>query len=61
MQTVTTDYAAEHLHELIDQVIRGETIQLSIDGSPVARLVRVDTDHDNDVPAAEGEEAFYGD
>jgi antitoxin (DNA-binding transcriptional repressor) of toxin-antitoxin stability system len=61
MQTVTTDYAAEHLDELIERVVQGEPIGLSRDGRVVARLVRIDQDADQEVPAAEVEEAFYGD
>jgi prevent-host-death family protein len=61
MQTVTTDYAAEHLEELIERVVQGEAIALSKHGRPVARLVRIELDADQEVPAAEVEEAFYGD
>ena len=61
MQTVTTDYAAEHLEELIKRVRHGEAIALSKDGRPVARLVHIEDDSDQEVPAAEVEEAFYGD
>ncbi len=61
MQTVTTDYAAEHLDELIERVVQGESITISKDGRLVARLVRIDQDTDQEVPAAEVEEAFYGD
>jgi prevent-host-death family protein len=61
MQTVTTDYAAAHLAELIERVGNGETILISLDGRPVARLIGLDEDEAADVPAAEVEEAFYGD
>ncbi|WP_295887704.1 type II toxin-antitoxin system Phd/YefM family antitoxin [uncultured Thiohalocapsa sp.] len=61
MQTVTTDYAAAHLEELIERVVQGESITLSMHGRPVARLVRIEQDADQEVPAAEVEEAFYGD
>jgi prevent-host-death family protein len=61
MQTVTTDYAAEHLDELIERVRQGEGIMLSQNGRAVARLVHIDEDSDQEVPAAEVEEAFYGD
>jgi antitoxin (DNA-binding transcriptional repressor) of toxin-antitoxin stability system len=61
MQTVTTKYAAAHLDELIDRVIQGESIALSMDGRLVARLVRIEHDADQEVPAAEVEEAFHGD
>jgi antitoxin (DNA-binding transcriptional repressor) of toxin-antitoxin stability system len=61
MQTVTTEYAAEHLDELIHRVVQGESIALSLDGRLVARLVRIEHDNEQEVPAAEVEEAFYGD
>ena len=61
MQTVTTEYAAAHLDELIDRVVAGESIALSLDGRLVARLVRIEHDGEQEVPAAEVEEAFYGD
>jgi len=61
MQTVTTDYATAHLAELIERVGNGETILISLDGRPVARLSGLDEDEAADVPAAEVEEAFYGD
>ncbi|NBC13467.1 MAG: type II toxin-antitoxin system prevent-host-death family antitoxin [Gammaproteobacteria bacterium] len=61
MQTVTTDYAAEHLEELIERVRHGEAIVLTKDGHPVARLVHIEEETDQEVPAAEVEEAFYGD
>jgi antitoxin (DNA-binding transcriptional repressor) of toxin-antitoxin stability system len=41
--------------------VQGEPIGLSRDGRVVARLVRIDQDADQEVPAAEVEEAFYGD
>ncbi|MGD9299460.1 MAG: type II toxin-antitoxin system prevent-host-death family antitoxin [Thiohalocapsa sp.] len=61
MQIVTTDYAAEHLDELIERVAQGESITLSSDGRPVVRLVRIEEETEQEVPAAEVEEAFYGD
>jgi prevent-host-death family protein len=61
MQTITTDYAAAHLGELIERVVNGESITLSLDGRPVARLVRIEHEGEQEVPAAEVEEAFYGD
>ncbi|MGD8275833.1 MAG: type II toxin-antitoxin system prevent-host-death family antitoxin [Thiohalocapsa sp.] len=61
MQIVTTDYAAEHLDELIERVVQGESITLSSEGRPVVRLVRIEDDTEQEVPAAEVEEAFYGD
>lgn len=61
MKTVTADYAAEHLDQLLDLVEQGETIVLSTGGRPVAKLVRIHLDEDPEVPASEVEEAFYGD
>lgn len=61
MKTVTTEYAAEHLEELLDIVVQGEPVLLSMNGRPVARLVRVDDEDTAEVPASEVEEAFYGD
>ncbi len=61
MQIISTEYAAEHLAELIERVMEGESITLSMDGRPVARLVRIEQDAEQEVPAAEVEEAFYGD
>lgn len=61
MQTFTTDYAAEHLEELLDLVLGGEVVVLSLDGRLVARLVPLGDDGDPEVPPSEVEEAFYGD
>jgi prevent-host-death family protein len=61
MKTVTTDYAAEHLEELLDLVARGESVLLSMNGRPVARLLSIDDEDTAEVPASEVEEAFYGD
>jgi prevent-host-death family protein len=61
MQTFTTEYAAQHLEELLDLVTRGETVILSLDGRPAARLVSIGADGDAEVPLSEVEEAFHGD
>jgi prevent-host-death family protein len=61
MNTVTTEYAAEHLEELLTLVARGEPVLLSMNGRPVARLLRIDDEDTAEVPASEVEEAFYGD
>ncbi|MGD8207826.1 MAG: hypothetical protein PVH47_07095 [Thiohalocapsa sp.] len=62
MTTVTTDYAARHLDELLALVARGETVFLSRDGLRVAMLLPVDdASSAAEVPLAEVEEAFYGD
>jgi len=61
MTTFTTEYAAEHLDELLDQVARGEAVLLTAAGRPVARLVPVDDSAGAEVPPSEVEEAFYGD
>ena len=42
MKTFTTDYAAQHLDELIDLALQGQVILLSLNGDPVARLVPID-------------------
>jgi antitoxin (DNA-binding transcriptional repressor) of toxin-antitoxin stability system len=61
MKTVTTEYAAAHLEELLTLVALGESVLLSMNGRPVARLLRIDDDDTAEVPASEVEEAFYGD
>jgi prevent-host-death family protein len=61
MQTVTTEYAAAHLEELIERVSRGETVQIATAGAPVARVIRIEDEGDAEVPAYEVEEAFHGD
>jgi hypothetical protein len=61
MKTFTTDYAAQHLDELIDLALQGQVILLSLNGDPVARLIPVDDDSGAEVPPSEVEEAFYGD
>ena len=61
MKTVTAEYAAEHLEDLLELVAAGETVVLSIDGRPAARLVPVDDNEGPEVPSSEVEEAFYGD
>jgi antitoxin (DNA-binding transcriptional repressor) of toxin-antitoxin stability system len=61
MKTVTTEYAAEHLDELLDLVTTGEPVLLSMNGRSIARLVRVEEDDATEVPLSEVEEAFHGD
>jgi antitoxin (DNA-binding transcriptional repressor) of toxin-antitoxin stability system len=63
MQIFTAEYASQHLEQLLDLVARGETVMLSLDGRPTARLVAIDADGDGDaeVPLSEVEEAFHGD
>jgi antitoxin (DNA-binding transcriptional repressor) of toxin-antitoxin stability system len=61
MKTFTTDYAAQHLDELIDLALQGQVILLSLNGDPVARLIPIDDESGAEVPPAEVEEAFYGD
>lgn len=65
MQTVTAEYAAQHLAELIDQARAGEEFVIVLGGTPVARLVRIDDwDAQQDeahAPDEEVDEAFHGD
>ena len=61
MKTVTTEYAAKHLDELLDLVTTGEPVLLSMNGRIVARLVRVEQDDATEGPLSEVEEAFHGD
>lgn len=65
MQTVTPEYAAQHLAELIDRARDGEEIVIVQGGSPIARLVRTDDwDAQQDeahAPDEEVDEAFHGD
>jgi antitoxin (DNA-binding transcriptional repressor) of toxin-antitoxin stability system len=61
MKTFTTEYAAQHLDELLGLALRGEVILLSLNGSPIARLVPIDDESGSEVPPSEVEEAFYGD
>ena len=35
MKTFTTDYAAQHLDELVDLALQGQVIVLSVNGDPV--------------------------
>jgi len=62
MTTVTTDYAAAHLDELLERVTRGESVWIARDGQPIARLIRVHPEDDEaHVPGHEVDEAFHGD
>ena len=61
MKTFTTDYAAQHLDELIDLALQGQEILLSVNGEPRARLMPIYDECGAEVPPSEVEEAFYGD
>jgi hypothetical protein len=61
MQTFTTEYAAQHLDELLDLVARGETVMLSLNGVRLPVWSPSTTDGDAEVPLSEVEEAFHGD
>jgi prevent-host-death family protein len=62
MITVTSDYAAAHLDELLEGVARGESVLIARHGQPVARLMRVHPEDDEaHVPVHEVDEAFHGD
>ena len=62
MQTVTAEYAAEHLEALIEQARAGEEILISRDGAPVARLIPIpEGDDEPHAPDEEVDAAFHGD
>jgi prevent-host-death family protein len=65
MQTLTPEYAAQHLAELIDRARGGEEIVIAQGGRPVVRLVPIDDwDEYQDeahAPDEEVDEAFHGD
>jgi len=65
MQTVTVEYAGQHLAELIDQAREGQEFVIVQGGTPVARLVRIDDwgAHQDEAhaPDEEVDEAFHGD
>jgi antitoxin (DNA-binding transcriptional repressor) of toxin-antitoxin stability system len=67
MKTVTPEYAALHLPELLEEVGMGEVILIAADGRPLARLQAVDEagaameDTGPEAPSEEVEQAFHGD
>jgi prevent-host-death family protein len=65
MQTVTAEYASQHLDDLIDQARGGEEIVIARAGMLIARLVPIDDwDEQHDeahAPDEEVDEAFHGD
>ena len=65
MQTVTPEYAAQHLAELLDRARGGEDIVIADGSKPIARLVPIDDwDAQQDeahAPDEEVDEAFHGD
>jgi prevent-host-death family protein len=65
MQTVSPEYAAQHLPELIDRARGGEEIVIARVGTPIARLVPIDDrgaqQDEAHAPDEEVDEAFHGD
>jgi antitoxin (DNA-binding transcriptional repressor) of toxin-antitoxin stability system len=63
MQTVTQEYAAKHLAELIEQVLGGADIMIAEGGIPVVRLTAIHHGDANEThaPDEEVDEAFHGD
>lgn len=62
MTTVSDEYAAAHFNELLSRVTRGESILITSEGEPVARLISVQPEDDEaHVPGHEVDEAFHGD
>jgi prevent-host-death family protein len=65
MQTVSPEYAAQHLAELIERARAGEEIVIAQGSRPVARLVPIEDwdqqDEEAHAPNEEVDEAFHGD
>jgi prevent-host-death family protein len=63
MQTVTAEFAAEHLAELIHRAQDGAEIVITVDGSPVVRLLAVQPGEadESHAPDEEVDAAFHGD
>jgi len=67
MKTVTTEYAAQHLEALLDEVADGEEILICVEDRPIAKLMPVAkhaddrAGYDAETPVEEVEQAFYGD
>jgi prevent-host-death family protein len=65
MQTVSPEYAAQHLAELIERARGGEEIVIAAGTKPIARIVPIDdrdAQHDEaHAPDEEVDEAFHGD
>ena len=67
MRSVSQEYVAEHLPELIEEIAAGEEIEITAESRPVARLMPPRKSasgpelDDADAPSEEVEQAFYGD
>lgn len=66
MKSVSSEYAATHLEQLLQEVAAGKEIVIILGGEPVARLVpphrgRGGEQDDPHAPSDEVEQAFYGD
>ena len=66
MKTVSADYAAGHLAELLAEVATGEEILIAVAGKAVARLSPIaqspkDEEAGLEAPSEEVEQAFHGD
>jgi len=65
MHSVSPEYAAQHLTELIERARRGEEIVIAIGTRPLARLVPIedwdDALDEAHAPDEEVDEAFHGD
>ncbi len=67
MRSVSPDYAAAHLPELLRAASAGEEIEITEHGRPLARLLpprekpASGSLEDADAPSEEVEQAFYGD
>jgi antitoxin (DNA-binding transcriptional repressor) of toxin-antitoxin stability system len=66
MKTVSAEYAAGHLSELLGEVAAGEEILIAMAGIPVARLSPAgepprEQELTPEAPSEEVEQAFHGD
>ena len=67
MRSVSSEYAAAHLTELLRAISAGEEIEIAEEGRPVARLVPPrtpavsDLQEDVEAQSEEVEQAFHGD
>jgi len=67
MKTVSPEYAAGHLLELLEEVGAGEEILIAVEGRPLGKLLGVGQGAGSDEPVGpeapdeEVEQAFHGD
>jgi antitoxin (DNA-binding transcriptional repressor) of toxin-antitoxin stability system len=66
MKSVSSEYAASHLAELLQEVAAGNEVVILVEGEPAARLGPPSRGRDGDqddphAPSDEVEQAFYGD